>query len=51
MAVHFTEEVKGDYIMLDGMKFVICDPTYINALVGKTMPNMNNSKATVILLE
>ena len=51
MAVHFTEEVKGDYIMLDGMKFVICDPTYINAPVGKTMPNMNNSKATVILLE
>lgn len=50
-AVHFTGEVKGDYIMLDGMKFVICDPTYINAPVGKTMPNMDNSKATVILLE
>ena len=51
MAVHFTGEVKGDYIMLDGKKFVICDPTYINAPVGKTMPNMDNSKATVILLE
>ena len=51
MAVHFTGEVKGDYIMLDGKKFVVCDPTYINAPVGKTMPNMDNSKATIILLE
>ena len=51
MAVHFTQEVKGDYIMLDGNKYVICDPTYINAPVGRTMPRMDNSKATVILLE
>ena len=51
MAVHFTGEVKGDYIMLDGKKFVVCDSTYINAPVGKTMPNMDNSKATIILLE
>ena len=51
MAVHFTQEVKGDYIMLDGKKYVICDPTYINAPVGKTMPRMNNKEATVILLE
>lgn len=50
-AVHFTGEVKGDYIMLDGRKFVVCDPTYINAPVGKTMRDMDNSKATVILLE
>ena len=27
MAVHFTENVQGDYIMLNGMKFVVCDPT------------------------
>ena len=51
MAVHFTENVQGDYIMLNGLKFVVCDPTYICAPVGKTMPNMDNSKATVILLE
>lgn len=50
MAVCFTENVKGDYIMLKGQKYVICDPTYINASVGETMPNMDNSKATVILL-
>ena len=51
MAVEFTEQVKGDYIMLDGRKFVVCDPTYINANVGMTMSSMDNSKAKVILLD
>lgn len=51
MAVHFTEDVKGDYIMLNGMKFVVCDPTYIGAPVGKTMPDMDNKTAQIILLE
>ena len=51
MAVEFTEQVKGDYIMLDGHKFVVCDPTYFNANVGMTMPTMDNAKAKVILLD
>lgn len=50
-AVHFTEEVKGDYILLNGEKYVVCDPTYIGAPVGRTMPDMDNSSATVILLD
>lgn len=51
MAVRFTEDVKGDYILLDGNKFVVCDPTYIGAPVGMTMPDMDNHAAKVILLE
>ena len=51
MAVGFTEEVKGDYILLDGKRYVGCDPTYINASVGQTMPNMDNATAKVILLD
>lgn len=50
-AVNFTEEVEGDYIILDGMKFIVSDPTYINAPVGYTMPDMNNATAVAILLE
>lgn len=50
MAVAFTEEVSGDYIEYNGKRFTICDPTYIGAPVGKTMPNMDNRTATVILL-
>lgn len=51
MAVGFTEDVKGDYILLDHQRFVVCDPTYIGARAGNTMPGMNNEKAKVILLE
>ena len=49
-AVHFKDEVKGDYLQIDEKKFVVCDPTYIGAPVGRTMPNMDNAGATVILL-
>lgn len=51
MAVHFPEEVSGDYIMLEGEKYIVCDPTYIAATVGRTMPGMNNNEARVILLQ
>lgn len=49
-AVNFTEPVTGDYISLEGRKFVVCDPTYIGAPVGTTMPNMDNGAAKVIEL-
>ena len=50
-AVCFNQQIKGDYLSLNGEKFVVCDPTYIGASVGLTMPNMDSQKATVILLE
>ncbi len=49
-AVSFNEEVVGDYITVDGRRYVVCDPTYIGAPVGRTMPNMDNAMAKVILL-
>mgnify|MGYP007124231092 FL=1 len=50
-AVCFTDKVAGDYIMLDDKRFIITDPTYIGAPVGNTMPDMDNTQASVILLE
>ena len=50
-AVNFTEHITGDYILLNGQRFTVCDPTYIGAPVGATMPDMDNSGAKVILLE
>ena len=50
-AVCFTEAVTGDYISLNHQKYVVCDPTYIGAPVGATMPDMDNADAKVILLE
>lgn len=49
-AVRFTENVAGDYIMLNGKRYVVCDPTYIGAPIGATMPGMDNAKAKVIIL-
>ncbi len=51
MAVDLAEAYDGDYVQLDGRRFTVCDPTYIGARVGKTMPNMDNSQAKLILLE
>ena len=43
-------KVYGDYIEVGSDKYTICDPTYIGANVGMTMPNMNNAEAEVILI-
>ena len=50
MAVNFTEPVNGDHVMLNGQKFIICDPTYIGGRVGDTMEGMEDQPITVILL-
>ncbi|MBC8601634.1 hypothetical protein H8784_07840 [Parabacteroides acidifaciens] len=50
-AVHFSENVTGDYVAINGTRYVICDPTFIGAPVGRTMPDMDNATAKVILLE
>ena len=49
-AIRFTETVKGDYLLVDGDRYTVCDPTYINASAGMTMPGMDNSQAKVIVL-
>lgn len=49
-AVKFTQPVTGDYITYEEQRYTICDPTYINAPVGMTMPDMDNSSAFVLPL-
>lgn len=50
-AVAFKTDVNGDFLICQNKKYVVCDPTYINAPVGKTMPNMDNKQAKVIILK
>ncbi len=50
-AVHFNEDIPGDYFIVNGKRYLVCDPTYINAPIGWTMPGMNNQTATVYLME
>ncbi len=47
-AVCFTEDVDGDYLMLDNKKYVACDPTYIGADIGLSMPSMRKYNPIVV---
>jgi hypothetical protein len=47
-AVRFNEPVAGDSVNYQGKRFVVADPTYINANAGMTMPNFKQYKPTVI---
>lgn len=50
-AVKMKGQYSGDYIIYNNQKFIVCDPTYIGAPVGATMPDMDNQKAKVIVLK
>lgn len=50
-AVAFAQDVNGDYLVYKGRRYTVCDPTYVNAPVGITMPGMNNKEAQVIALK
>ncbi len=48
-AVCFTDDIQGDYIILDDTdKYLICDPTYIGASIGRCMPNFKNVSPEII---
>jgi len=47
-AVKFSEYVAGDAIRVNSERFVICDPTYINANIGETMPRFKRVKPQVV---
>ena len=48
-AICFPSDVDGDFILVDGRKFVIADPTYSRAPVGRTMPSVDQNKAQTIV--
>ena len=50
-AVAFQDDVRGDCVMIRDKKYTVCDPTYIGAFVGETMPGMNNQQAKAIVLK
>jgi hypothetical protein len=50
-AVHFKSPVKGDALDWKGSRFVVCDPTYIGAGIGMTMPSCRGQAFRVIETE
>ena len=49
-AVQFTEAVEGDYVTYKGKRYTICDPTYIGASIGCSMPDYKSAKIDIIEL-
>lgn len=47
-AVCFEEEVGGYYFLIDGRRYTVCDPTYIGAGIGESMPQFVDEKAIVV---
>ncbi len=47
-AVCFEENVAGDYLTVDGKRYTVCDPTYINASVGSSMPQLSGESVTIV---
>ncbi|NLA24105.1 MAG: hypothetical protein GX879_03980, partial [Bacteroidales bacterium] len=50
-AVNFSDKTYGDFIKYKGDNYTVCDPTYINAPIGATMPQYKKSKIDIIAPE
>jgi hypothetical protein len=47
-AVRFSRPVQGDHLTFRGDRYVICDPTYMQADLGKTLPEVVGMQARVV---
>lgn len=47
-AVLFNDDVKGDYLLVDGKTYIICDPTFIHAAVGNCAPTYKSIAPTIV---
>lgn len=44
------EECPGDYIVWQGERYMACDPTYMGAVIGQSMPEFQKLSAEIIPL-
>ena len=47
-AVKFNSSISGDAVLIENIKYIICDPTYVGSDVGMSMPQFKNVSPTVI---
>lgn len=50
-AVCLDDDTPGDHLMIDGRKYIVCDPTYIGASIGETMPQYKQTAASVVRIK
>lgn len=46
-AVRFKSDVAGDFLTVEGQKYVVCDPTFINASAGNCMDRYKTTQPRV----
>lgn len=51
VAVKFNEKIEGDFCMYQNEKYMVCDPTYINAVSGQSMKELAGISPKIIALE
>ncbi len=47
-AVHFRSKIPGASVLYKGQRYVICDPTYVNADAGMVMPDFKGVSPKII---
>ena len=47
-AVKFKDAVGGDQLNFQGTTYTVCDPTYVNADIGMSMPQFKGKPATIV---
>jgi hypothetical protein len=47
-AVKFNSNINGDAYMVNDKKFTVCDPTYLGASAGMTMPQFVNETPAIV---
>lgn len=50
-AVHLTGKVNGDAITYDNKRYIVADPTYIDASLGMTMPGYKGIRPNIIKIQ
>ena len=50
-AVQFSGDVQGDSVTYNNSKYIICDPTYINANYGECMPKFKNVNPKMVRVQ
>jgi len=50
-AVQLNDSVSGDSINYKGKRYIVADPTYINATIGMTMPKLAGIRPSVIHIQ
>ena len=47
-AVRLSESQTGNYVTVGGKRYTICDPTFIGAGIGRSMPGLDSSHINIV---